>query len=49
MAHDIYSIGVILLEIGLSMAFICRLECGSNDFMIDDAVLGGGKSQSSGA
>lgn len=41
MAHDIYSIGVILLEIGLWRSFV--VWNGFNDFMIDDAVLGGGK------
>ena len=41
MAHDIYSIGVILLEIGLWRSFV--IWNGFNDFMIDEAVLGGGK------
>lgn len=41
MAHDIYSIGVILLEIGSWRSFI-RWN-GFNDFMIDEAVLDGGK------
>ncbi len=41
MAHDIYSIGVILLEIGLWRSFV--VWNGFNDFMIDEAVLGGGK------
>ena len=41
MAHDIYSIGVVLLEIGLWRSFI--VWNGFNDFMIDEAVLGGGK------
>jgi hypothetical protein len=40
MAHDIYSIGVILLEIGLWRSFV--VWNGFNDFMIDEAVLGGG-------
>ena len=41
MAHDIYSIGVILLEIGLWRSFV--VWNGFNDFTIDEAVLGGGK------
>ena len=41
LAHDIYSIGVVLLEIGLWRSFI--VWNGFNDFMIDEAVLGGGK------
>lgn len=41
MAHDIYSIGVILLEIGLWRSFV--IWNGFHDFMIDEAVLGGGK------
>lgn len=41
MAHDIYSIGVILLEIGLWRSFV--VWNGFNDFVVDEAVLGGGK------
>ena len=41
MAHDIYSIGEVLLEIGLWRSFV--VWNGFNDFMIDDEVLDGGK------
>ncbi|KIM98421.1 hypothetical protein OIDMADRAFT_127885 [Oidiodendron maius Zn] len=41
MAHDIYSIGVILLEIGLWRSFV--VWNGFNDFTIDEGVLSGGK------
>ena len=39
MAHDIYSIGVILLEIGLWRSFVIWNSF-INDFTIDEAVLG---------
>jgi len=40
MAHDIYSVGVILLEIGLWRSFV--VWNGFNNFMIDENVLKGG-------
>ena len=40
MAHDIYSIGVILLEIGLWRSFI--MWNGIKDFIVDERVLEGG-------
>jgi hypothetical protein len=40
MAHDIYSVGVVLLEIGLWRSFV--IWNGFNNFMIDETVLKGG-------
>lgn len=40
MAHDIYSVGVILLEIGLWRSFV--VWNGFNNFMVDEKVLKGG-------